>query len=277
MRSHPWFGVIALATTYLAQPLSHTLASALKHTFASATPFAFLLVGIIGLAGIALAVRSDEGRATAAGFVGGLLVWVGFVDGQLSFMARLFKVPSVAMGGSFEMGGKYAILMSSVVFLVPLFFIYGLTNRESKCSLMRFIFRHSHAKPGDPTHGLRRSFARLTAMETIFVKWSVYVFGLWVYGPWANAIWGGIFVWLLYLVWKLAKFPRLGYAFRYAIPISTFFWSLTELGSANGYYTEFWLAPGEYPVTTTLAILCFVAGLFTLARRRGLVFADQPG
>jgi hypothetical protein len=182
------------------------------------------------------------------------------------------------MAGGFEMGGKFAILMSSVVFLVPLFFIYGLTNRETKCSMMRFIFRHSHATPGDPTHGLSRSFARLTAMETIFVKWTVYLFGLWVYGPWANAIWGVVLVWLVYLVWKLAQLPRLGYAFRYAIPVSTFFWSLTELGSANGYYTEFWLKPGEHPVTMGLALLVFIAGLIPLGMRRQalLQLGSQP-
>jgi hypothetical protein len=125
-----------------------------------------------------------------------------------------------------------------------------------------------------PESGMHRSFARITAMEYLFVVWACYLFWLYVayfgasetlmmvaYGSWA--------LWFLYIFRRLFLFPRAGSTFRYAIAVGIVGWGLGEMPSYMGAYDEFWLKPFDYPVSTLLALAAQIGGIAYIARVAG--------
>ena len=164
------------------------------------------------------------------------------------------------------MGGRYALLMSSVTIMLALLLLYGLMNRETKCLFMRFCLRLVHWSPGDPTPGLRRSYARIAAMETVFVQWGIFLLFLFLGGWLGMPFYVVMCLWSVYLIWQLARRRRPGEAFRYAIPVSVVVWSLVEVGAFFGMYPEYWQMPAEHPFAMTLMLALFVASLLSLLR-----------
>lgn len=71
------------------------------------------------------------------------------------------------------------------------------------------------------------------------------------------------------IFWKVFRFPAVGAAFRYAIPVGVIGWGLLEMPSYMGFYDEVWLKPFQYPVTTLIATGLYVAGLVYLANQPG--------
>ncbi len=214
---------------------------------------------------VAANLSSPENRATVAGFVGGLLIWRGLFDGPLRFFAERFNVPPVDYGG-FPLSGRYALLMSSLTIMVALLTLYGFLNRETKCNFMRWWLRRLRWSPGDPTPGLRRSFARIAAMETVFVQWGIFLLFLFLGSSVGTPFYVVMCAWAAYLLGKLVRRAHPGAAFRYAIPVSVVVWSLAEVGAFFGLYPEFWQAPGEYPWSTAAVFLLFAASLMPMLR-----------
>src|SRR5690606_8686360 len=98
-------------------------------------------------------------------------------------------------------------LMATMPIMMGLFILYGVYNRQTKCNLIRWFHRNLRFNPGMPTNDNGRSFARITAIETIFVTWFCYLFWLYVGYFLNNTIimtayvaWVG---WTGYILWKL--------------------------------------------------------------------------
>jgi hypothetical protein len=263
MNSRPAIGLIALTGTFLGQPLARGLQRLLLGWLGDWAIVAILAVGLAGIVLVAANLSAEENRATVAGFVGGLLIWRGFFDGPLRFFAERFSIPPIDYGG-FPLGGRYALLMSSLTIMLALLILYGLMNRETKCNFMRWCLRLIRWSPGDPTPGLRRSFARITAMETVFVQWGIFLLFLFLGGWLGWPFYVLLCLWAAYLVRQLIRRRRAGEAYRYAIPISVIIWSLAEVGAFFGLYPEFWQAPGEYPLAMVAVLLLFVASLLPM-------------
>src|SRR5690606_7935032 len=135
-----------------------------------------------------------------------------------------------------------------------------LFNRETKCNLMRWIHRNLRVDPGSPTPGHRRSYARIAALETLFIIWFCYAFWLYItyFGAsmriimGAYALWA---VWCAYLLYRLVKIPRPGYALRYGIAVGTIGWVLAATPSHMGFFPPVWLQPLTYPLTSIAVLL----------------------
>jgi hypothetical protein len=170
--------------------------------------------------------------------------------------------------------------MATLPIMMTMFLIYGFYNRQTKCNLIRWFHRNLRMTPGMPTSDNGRSFARITAMETLFVVWFCYLY--WLYVSYIGAtetimmvayvVWA---VWFGYIFWRLFKFPRLGSTFRYAIPVGIVGWGLMEMPSYMGLYDEIWLKPFDYPVTTLIATGLYIAGLIYLAHPPGRPSAGE--
>ncbi len=261
----PAVGLIALTATFLGQPLARAINRFLLMWLGDWAIVGFVIVGVAGVLLVATHLTAEENRASVAGFVGGLLIWRGFFDGPLRFFAKWFSIQPVDFGG-FPLGGQYALLMSSVTIMLALLLLYGLMNRETKCRFMRFCMRLVRWSPGNPTPGLRRSYARIAAMETVFVQWGIFLLFLFLGGWWGTPFYRVMCLWSVYLIWQLARRRRPGEAFRYAIPVSVVVWSLVEVGAFFGMYPEYWQAPAEHPFAMTLMLALFVTSILTLLR-----------
>jgi hypothetical protein len=265
MIGRPAVGLIALTVTFLGQPLARAVNRVLLAWLDDWAIVGFAGLGVVGIFIVATHLTAQENRASVAGFIGGLLIWRGFFDGPLRFFADWFSIQPVDFGG-FPLGGRYALLMSSLTIMLAMLLLYGLMNRETKCLFMRFCLRLVHWSPGDPTPGLGRSYARIAAMETVFVQWGIFLLFLFLGGWLGMPFYAVMCLWSVYLIWQLLRRQRVGEAFRYAIPVSVVVWSLAEVAAFFGMFPEYWQAPAEHPFVMTLMLALFVAGLVLLLR-----------
>ena len=265
MIGRPAVGLIALTVTFLGQPLARAVNRVLLAWLDDWAIVGFAGLGVVGIFVVATHLTAQENRASVAGFIGGLLIWRGFFDGPLRFFADWFSIQPVDFGG-FPLGGRYALLMSSVTIMLAMLLLYGLMNRETKCLFMRFCLRLVHWSPGDPTPGLGRSYARIAAMETVFVQWGIFLLFLFLGGWLGMPFYAVMCLWSVYLIWQLLRRQRVGEAFRYAIPVSVVVWSLAEVAAFFGMFPEYWQAPAEHPFVMTVMLALFVVGLVLLLR-----------
>lgn len=258
----PLLGVTVLLVTLAGQPLARTVNRGVLVTGGDWAFWGFLVMGLLGILLVAAFLHREELSASLAGYAGGLLIWHGFSEGCLRYFETQFQVPAVDYGG-FPLSGRYALLMSTLTIMLGVFTVYGLLNRETRCNFMRWILRRLHWSPGDPTPGYRRSYARIAAMETIFIQWAVFILFLYL-GPWGNSFYLAMLVWSVYLLWRLSLIPRRGMALRYAIPIAIILFSLVEVFAFFGVYPEYWKNVIEYPIANLLTVSAFFGGIWFL-------------
>jgi hypothetical protein len=272
--SQPILGLVAFGVSFLSQWLGHSAYTLIHGFFGEYHYYASFFTGVAGALLIARSLKEGEIAATWMGFLGAQFVWVGWFELTFEFYSELFMFPAYEAGPNLVSNGGANLLMSTLPIMLTMFLIYGFYNRQTKCNLIRWFHRNLRMTPGMPTPDNGRSFGRIVAMETLFVVWFCYLFWLYVAYIGANqnlmlAAYGGWAVWFGYVFWKLFKFPRVGNAFRYAIPVGVIGWGLTEMPSYFGFYDEIWLKPFDYPVTTIIATGLYIAGLVYLANPPG--------
>ena len=258
--------LVALVTIFAGQPISRAINRLLLDGLGEWAMLGFLLLGLAGVVLLARSLDASEMKASIAGFVAGLLIWRGFFDGPLRFFADYFQVAPIDFGG-FPLGGRYALLMSTTTIMLALLFVYGFMNRETKCIFMRYLMKLIHWSPGLPSSTAKRSIARITAMETIFVQWAIFLLFLFLGGWIPLPFYLAMLVWTIYLLYRLFRRPRAGDAFRYAIPVAVVIWSLAEVGAFFGMYPEVWQSPVDHPFSNLVITALFVAGVAYLLKQ----------
>lgn len=272
----PLLGLFGLAIGFLTQPLGHTVYKVMENTFKDSVYVAAIIVGIIGFVMVGKGLKGTELRATWFGLLGGWFIWIGWFEYAFKYFSVLYSVPPFAV----EVNGYAAapqanMLQATVTIMVGLFLLYGMFNLQSKCNFMRFFHRNLRLSPGMPTPDNKRSFARITAMEVIFVTWFCYLFWLYViyFGTQGTGLWivMGTYIawsiWAAYLVYRSTLQVRLAPALRYGVGAGIVLWGSAEMPAHFGAYREYWLYPLEYPIFNTLMSLVFIASLVSVARR----------
>lgn len=272
----PYIGLIGLVVGFLTQPLGHTGYTLIKEL---AGDYKFVVAGVVGIIGMVLlakALNRDENSGTWMGMLAGWLIWIGFFEFSFVFFAELYQVPPyVVEEGGYAAGGSANILQASLTTMLALFVVYGLFNRQTKCNLIRWLHRNTGMNPGMPTPENGRSFARITAMEVLFVTWFCYLFWLYmiyfglsgsgmtiimsVYALWA--------IWSFYLVYRASLQVRAPSALRYGVGAGIVLWGTAEMPAHFGAYSEVWLKPFEFPIFNAAVFTVFVAGLVFIAKR----------
>lgn len=278
----PWVGLLGLTVGFLTQPLGHTAYKVLELGFGEQVYWAAGLTGIVGLVIIWNGLKQEELKATWMGMLGGWILWIGWFEYAFKFFSVLYDVPRFQVEPSLPGGpAGYAaapqanILQSTVSIMFALLIVYGIFNLQTKCNFMRFFHRNLKFSPGMPTPDNHRSFARITAMEQLFVTWFCYQF--WLYAIYFGTRGTGAMVvqvlffawsgWALYLVWKCTQQVRVAAALRYGIGAGIVLWGSAEMPAHFGAYREYWLHPDEYPVFNLVAFALFVGGLVLIANR----------
>lgn len=301
----PFVGIIAFMAVLVVQPLGHIVMIILENVFdvkehggwynldvhgteptipadyfdaAMIFPNLYWSAFAMGLAGLIIIVwgmkRGTEVAGTWAGFVGGTLVWTGWVEFSLHFHARYFGTKAMCAPGLYSYAcmenpatkPEYLWMQGSVGFLlsIGLFFAF---NKETRCNAFRWMHRHLKIPVGKPTRGLTRNFANIVAAETIGILWFFYVYLMFIYDEtfFGEHHWftyfscAGFFVWSLYLIQRLIRYKRVTSALRYAIPTVIIFWNSLEILGRWDLFEEFWIHPDKYRIQAALTFIAFVA------------------
>lgn len=270
----PILGLVAFGVSFLSQWLGHSAYTLIHGVFGDYHYYASFFTGVAGALLVGRSLKLAEIPATWMAFLGAQFVWVGWFELTFEFYSEFFAIPEYTAAPGLVSAGGANLLMATLPIMMTMFLIYGFYNRQTKCNLIRWFHRNLHMTPGMPTSDNGRSFGRIVAMETLFVVWACYLF--WLYVAYIGASQNGMVaayvgwaVWFGYIFWKLFEFPRVGSAFRYAIPVGVIGWGLTEMPSYFGFYDEIWLKPFDYPVTTLVVTGLYIAGIAYLANPPG--------
>lgn len=260
----PFVGLLALATVFTIVPLNHTILVGLENLAGEENQYTVgILFGLIGLGLIYYGTaRNTEALGTWLGFIGAHMMFIGWIEFGVKFNAAdLQKVPGSDNYIPIQLlfyQGSVGILLA----VAPFFFF----NKDSKCNFFRWFHRVFRMNLGKPNPAAGRNFCLITMMETVYVQWTFYVLSLFLVDTrflgathpvtyafcFLGALWG------FYLVLRLARFTRVLAAVRYAIPVATVYWTITEIASFWGLFEEIWLKPGDYALEMAGIALVFV-------------------
>lgn len=275
----PYIGLFIFLVILIYKPVAHCILVLQHITFTG--PERYLVGFLIGLAGFTLVgkgLRRDELTATAMGYLGGALIWMGWFEYAFDFFGHAFALEPLkdpVTGVAVISGNLQVLEATGIPFLVMLILLGH--NRETRCRLLMWVHRNTKLAPEKPTMGYKRNYAWVTAIETIFITWAFYLQIIVLYDPrlvgFSHPVTFAMFfvylAWGIYLIYKLSRFTEPAAAIRYAIPTVAACWISIEMGSHWGWFTEIWVKPVQFPISNALFILAFVAGTALVLTRGG--------
>lgn len=262
----PVAGPSALLFVSLWRVLAHNIA-VLEHRWLSG-PASLAFGALCGTVGVLLVWRGrqrDELSASLHGFAGGALLWMGWFEHSFEFFARLMQVPPLVWNGVPALPPNLVLLQGSVVMLLALLLLLGM-NRDTGCRMFLWVRRHLHLDAGAPTPGLRKSYARIAALEYVMVSWFMYAVILLLLDPrllgprhpataWLAA---ALCVWAGYLcLWRAPKLAPLAGALRWAIGAGGIVWLVVELAAQLRWIEEVWVRPEAAPLLNSAFWIAF--------------------
>jgi hypothetical protein len=261
---------------FLTQPLGHTVYKVNIAIFGDAAVFSSIAMGILGLLLVFRGLKADELKATWMGMLGGWFMWMGWFEYSFKFYSVLYDVPGFPVEENGYVAAPQAnMLQATLPIMLAILLLYGFFNLQTKCNFMRWFHRNLGFSPGMPTPDNKRSFARITAMEVLFVTWFCYLF--WLYAIYLGTRGTGVMIvmglyvawtiWAFYLIWKCTQQIRMAAALRYGIGAGIVLWGSAEMPAHFRAYREYWLYPAEYPIFNTIVAIIFVTGIVLIARR----------
>ncbi len=230
----------------------------------------------MGFAGIILLIwgikkNSKPTLATILGFLGGVLVWTGWVEFSFMWIAEKNNVSHLMVDNEIATKREYLVMMSSLGLLCTFYFFYLFTR--SNCTFYIWQQKYLGFREDIKTQvGFKKPFAASTFIETIMIIWTFYVVLLLVYDEQiagdrhiATYIVGfGSLLWSLYLISKLVRIQSFDYAIRYAVPTVIIFWNFVEILGRWDLFKEIWVHPMEYKweVSAFFIILAIILYIF---------------
>lgn len=226
-----------------------------------------IAIGFFGVVVIHFGNKTNETSASIFGFMGAHLIFIGFFEFAFAFIANVLEIKPILHPENKEvlLSSSIQVVELSGLILLPLILLYSV-NREVRCNMMVWIRRQLSMNITMVSHSKQRSFASITANETLFVIWTIYVISLVcldprVLGPthWASmCIYSVFMIWPFYLIYRVRRFTSSGYIFRYSVPIGVLLWSWVEMLSSMNIIVEYFLYPLQYPLATALTAITAV-------------------
>ena len=270
----PLLGLLAFLVIITWRPVAHSLTILIHDLLSgSARVAASFVVGALGIVLLWKGFKRDENTATMMGILAGSLIWTGWAEESFNGFAMLLDIQPLEWNGFVLFTPGLLMIESSVILLIIMLFILG-SNKDTQCRMFLWFHRNLRIWPAKRTPGYKRQFARVAAMEYLFVVWFFYVFNILIFDPRIlgpdSPVTAGILlalaVWGSWLVWKLTRIRDPGPALRYAIPAVGCWWVLIESGAAMGIFTEVWIRPREFPlIMASVAVICLFTWLYYLS------------
>lgn len=259
---------IALSNTTLA--LQHAW---LEHPSWQDTLASFALSGV-GMVLIWRGLSAEDPIASILGYAGGALLWMGFFEWTWMNFALWLGIEPLMVNGSPMLPPSFLLIQASSFIFLPLVFLIA-ANKDTRCRMMLWIRRRLRLTiPQTPGHRTRHHSSRVSATETIFVIWFIYLLNIALYDP---RLLGGsqetyliglalIGCWVLFPLSRLFRIPRPGLAVRYAIPTAYLLSVLIDSLTQTGLFPPFWVRPIEYPLLAVTMVAVFAACIYGLCR-----------
>ncbi len=273
----PYLGLLIFATILLYKPIAHTLLVLQHYIFTGNEKY--IVGGLVGLLGFWLVgkgLRRDELSATAMGYMGGALIWMGWFEHTFEFFGNVLGVDPVMADGKMQLPPNLVLIEATAVPFVAMMILFG-ANRETRCRLLMWFHRTIGLAPEKPTQGYRRNYAWVTAWETIFITWAFYIIIVLLYDTRVAGkdhvatyvAFAAFLAWGCYLLNRLVKYAEPAAAIRYAIPTTNAFWITIEMGSHWNWFQEIWVKPLQYPISSVAFVVCFAAGAIVVLTLAG--------
>lgn len=273
----PLFAVLCILATLVMMPVGHSMVG-LLHGIENPWTWAYanLAIGFAGFVSIWLGLKRPELEASALGFLGAHLIFVGFFEFTFALFGSVFAVEPLLNPdtGNVLLTPGLQINEASFLLLVPLFFLFY-ANKQVRCTMIVWLRKHLRMDTGKPTEPSKgRPYARIVASETLFIIWMIYGISLITMDPrilgpthWLSmTIYTWFFIWPLYLVYRITKIRTRGAILRYAIPIGVLFWSWVEMFASMDLITEYYLHPVDYPIAAGLTAAAAILSLIMVYR-----------
>jgi hypothetical protein len=271
-----WGGLFALAMVWMGLAVGHSqviVQRSVAGGIGTVDTVVGMITGVLGFTLVWIGLKKSEDQATLLGYLGGSLIWVGIFEWTWEYFGHwLALTPIMADDIPILMPGLQMIQSTSLIVIAMLIFLG--TNKDTRCRMFMWFHRNFNLRPGRMTGGYKRQYARITAMETVFLIWFIYLCAIVINDPRlirydsvaAMIITIGFVVWGIYLVTKLMKIRGLGASLRYAIPTGHILWLPIEAFSRWGLYPEIWIKPLEYRVIMSVILIAFATGAVFIYR-----------
>lgn len=272
-REPPWQGLVCLLVVWGGLAVGHSLV-VLQHALTGGIGAVDTVISwamaLGGFALVWLGMKRVETQATILGYLGGNLIWCGAFEWTWRYFAHSLAIQPVLADGMMILSPELLVIQATVLIVVSLLIFFG-ANKDTRCRMFMWFHRNFHLRPDAMTPGYKRQHARNTALETVFLIWTIYLFAIFINDPRgirydsvaAMVITVGFVVWGIYLANKLVKQRGFGPTLRYAIPTGNILWLPIEAFSRWGLYPEIWIKPVEYPLVM-LGVLAFFAGILAM-------------
>lgn len=263
-------GFFSFLLVLLLMPIGHAvmvLNEILLHDYKY---YGAILMGVLGTGLVFWGIKNNRQAtfATIMGFLGGVLIWTGWIEFSFMWVAEKNNVANYIVNGEVATKREYLVMLSSLGLLATftVYYLFTYNNCNFFVWFQKiFGIRNELTLQSNNT---KKPLAVTTFIETIVILWFFYVVLLIVYDdtiagdshPATYIVAWGSLLWSVYLVSNLIRLRVFDYAVRYAIPTVIIFWNFIEVLGRWGTFKEIWIYPTEH----WLEVLLFFVLLFAL-------------
>ncbi len=273
---NPTAGIFSLLMVWCGLALGHSLVVLQSASTGGSGLLNTVISWGLGTGGFILVwigMKRPETQGTVLGYLGGNLIWCGFFEWTWHYFAQALEIEPVLDNGIMILSPELLLIQATVLIVIAMLIFLG-ANKDTRCRMFLWFHRNFRLQPGTMTAGYKRQYARIAAMETVFLIWTIYLFAIFINDPRgirydsiaAMAITAGFIAWSIYLVPKLLTCLCFGATFRYGIAVGSVSWLPIEALSRWGLYPEVWVKPAEFPVVMSAVLVAYVAGLLAMYR-----------
>lgn len=274
----PIVGLVTFVLMFVAVGLAHTLMILIEHQLGRDLTLQFSpLIGFTGIVMLWYGIKSkNENFQTWIGFLGGIVVWMAWVEffymwygrENWGMLPRMDGPDGLRVSGTWP---EYMIMGSTTGVLLMMLCFYTF-DKDTRCNMFLWIQDKLglRAALGPSTKTAKdRNYAIITFMETFFVTWFCYAWNLLCFDPGLVGT-GSLFlgvnlasmfvatIWSGFCLTRLIQFKRTSTALRYAIPVGNVFWINVEVLSKLGLLTEIWVDPWNYTLEMSVIFAAFL-------------------
>lgn len=260
-------GFFSFLLVLLLMPIGHALMVLNEQLLHTDKYLGAIIIGLLGVGLLVWGIKKNYNPtlATVMGFLGGVLVWTGWIEFSFVWVAEKNNVSAYMVNGEVATKPEYLVMLSSLGLLAAFVFVY--TFSRSACNFFIWIQKRLRMHEDIRTHtNTKKPWAVITLAETIMILWFFYILLLIVYDPDiagdrhpATYIVGyGSLLWSVYLGTRLFQIQTFDYALRYAIPAVIIFWNFVEVLGRWDTFKEIWVHPMEHWLEVSIFFIVMI-------------------
>ena len=243
-----------------------------------------LALAALGVALIWRGLKAADPAASVLGYAGGALLWMGFFEWTWLNFSLWLGVDPLVIDGQAVLPPSLLLIQASAFIFLPLV-ILTLANQNTRCRMMLWIRRRLRLRaPARAGTSQGQHAARVSASETVFVIWFVYLLNIALYDPRllgrSPEVYTGSLVviglWACFLISRLLQIHQPGLAIRYAIPTAYLLSIPVDGMTQTGWFPAFWIQPLEYPISVCIVVCVFAGCTWGLCHPTRMCRFTQP-